>query len=526
MKSTILSCITLVLFYFSSLSQCPNPPANFINNPSFEVFSSCPVTFSVTPSTQCNTYGALFPATGWTIPSCGSPDYFNTCGYSYIYDDVVGNTTNPPPNYFPLPDGVGCAGSIKQNSFTEYLKTCLLTPMTAGVCYKFQADIYCHSSTTFMQDDYCAIDPAPQTFTLFGRNSCIGINQDWPSSLCPPTYTNSLNNEWRPIGSVTFTTKNQWQTISFSLTPTFNVQQIMFGIDCNSFPAYTCDGGSSLVPDDYYYVDRLLLNTCAVIFTDLNINESGSLCTNDLVLTATVTNPGGTYQWFKDGVLIAGQTSATLNVSALGLGAGVYTVNYTLSGNCLAKSRTITTGCPITLPVELVNFNATCSNNQGVLEWKTASETANDYFTIEKSDDGSTWVQIAQIEGAGTITTATDYRFIENDIKIGVNYYRLSQTDLNGKRVIKKIATTDCQIGKEDIKLYPNPAENELYVSINSSNEIIYIQCLDGLGRILFTADEQVVKSGVLNISNLEKGVYTVIVQTKFGERVERIMKK
>ena len=83
------------------------------------------------------------------------------------------------------------------------------------------------------------------------------------------------------------------------------------------------------------------------------------------------------------------------------------------------------------LPVELLSFTAKRQNDLIVLNWTTASEINNDYFTIEKSYDMESWNNVSFIKGAGNSNELVNYEI--TDIENKEVYYRLSQTDFDGK---------------------------------------------------------------------------------------------
>ncbi len=94
-----------------------------------------------------------------------------------------------------------------------------------------------------------------------------------------------------------------------------------------------------------------------------------------------------------------------------------------------------------TLPIELLSFTGTKRERDVRLDWSTATEANNDYFTIEKSYDGQMWEVVGTEPGAGTSLSRNDYSMLDPRPMPGWNYYRLSQTDLDGTRVI--VATTE-----------------------------------------------------------------------------------
>ena len=98
-----------------------------------------------------------------------------------------------------------------------------------------------------------------------------------------------------------------------------------------------------------------------------------------------------------------------------------------------------TTLCPVTiaiLPVELLSFAAKeISGNLIQLDWKTASETNNDYFIVEKSTDGMNFTPIGLVKGSGNSTINHNYSFLDKKNEgIQLYYYRLQQVDYDGTR--------------------------------------------------------------------------------------------
>ena len=67
------------------------------------------------------------------------------------------------------------------------------------------------------------------------------------------------------------------------------------------------------------------------------------------------------------------------------------------------------------------------------MEWETATETNNDYFTIYRSGYPIDWIRVAKIDGVGTSTFNHYYRYIDIDFLNEICYYYISQTDFDGK---------------------------------------------------------------------------------------------
>lgn len=95
------------------------------------------------------------------------------------------------------------------------------------------------------------------------------------------------------------------------------------------------------------------------------------------------------------------------------------------------------------LPIELLYFNGHNNNIFNLLEWSSATETNNDYYTIEKSVDAVNWDIVSVIKGAGNSSMPLRYTYHDVSIKSQINYYRLKQTDFNGKFKYHSIIAID-----------------------------------------------------------------------------------
>ena len=85
------------------------------------------------------------------------------------------------------------------------------------------------------------------------------------------------------------------------------------------------------------------------------------------------------------------------------------------------------------LPIELVSFYGEKKDNRNILNWTTASEINNAYFTIEKSYNGFDFEWVGTKEGSSPSTQITNYKLTDFKILKTINYYRLKQTDFDGK---------------------------------------------------------------------------------------------
>jgi hypothetical protein len=169
---------------------------------------------------------------------------------------------------------------------------------------------------------------------------------------------------------------------------------------------------------------------------------------------------------------------------------------------------------PFTLPVELTDYTANLTPDCGVqLDWVTATETNNDYFTIERSSDGENWTKIAQVKGHGNSTQTLHYTYIDKGHVPGTNYYHLTQTDFDGKinDLPKRSVNVDCE-ANPGISMSPNPASTVLCVALEGIEvQSVELSFIDMSSRII--AKKQVNPSEAIDVSDIPMGNYTVIVQ-------------
>lgn len=117
------------------------------------------------------------------------------------------------------------------------------------------------------------------------------------------------------------------------------------------------------------------------------------------------------------------------------------------------------------LPVDLLNFDAECADNNVALNWVIASEINNDYFTIEKSVNGKDFEPVLNVNGAGNSSSRIEYFDIDYDVWDGKSYYRLKQTDFDGQFSYSQIVliikgeSSQTIFDEIDIIIYPNPSD-------------------------------------------------------------------
>lgn len=167
------------------------------------------------------------------------------------------------------------------------------------------------------------------------------------------------------------------------------------------------------------------------------------------------------------------------------------------------------------LPVELTSFTSTTSSSGITLQWTTASELNNDYFSVERSEDGMSFYEIGRVNGNGTSDEVMNYTFIDRAPIAMVQYYRLHQVDYDGTSEIHRmiVATAD-RISREiAIEVFPNPTSER--INLKSIRPINYqeLVLIDLSGKVVVDLKTLLTQSGLTlagNLPELESGLYYV----------------
>jgi hypothetical protein len=173
----------------------------------------------------------------------------------------------------------------------------------------------------------------------------------------------------------------------------------------------------------------------------------------------------------------------------------------------------------ITLPVVLLEFKGVMKNGYNELYWKTASETNNHYFTVERSQNGIDFESIGVVLGAGNSNQLLSYMFSDDAPAQDINYYRLKQTDFDGN---SSYSETIClrshdQTGAS-IVINGNPADESLHLTINTIQDTeALITITDLVGRICHQSSLSLTQGNNdmrLVIDHLPNGFYVLSIQT------------
>jgi hypothetical protein len=176
------------------------------------------------------------------------------------------------------------------------------------------------------------------------------------------------------------------------------------------------------------------------------------------------------------------------------------------------------------LPIDLISFEVTVSDNGSILlNWATLSESNNDFFTIEKTLNGKDWSVIANVKGSGNSNETLHYQCSDHRPSTGLSYYRLKQTDFDGKFTYSPISSV--RVDKVDaIDVYPNPTNHKITVAGNAL-ELSKINVTNSFGKQLQTLSFEAHNGSTeveIDLSELPSGIYFIHTATQ----VKKVIKK
>lgn len=200
----------------------------------------------------------------------------------------------------------------------------------------------------------------------------------------------------------------------------------------------------------------------------------------------------------------------------------------TLTDNTIATNPKWSNPFSAVLPIELIGFSGQLKDNTIVLNWQTASELNNDYFTIEKSLDGNKWADIGQIKGAGYAKSIQNYTFVDLNEMENKQYYRLKQTDFNKHFTYSKIISVQFNLNNSPkLTVFPNPATHQITVNLEgfNFNNNAELQVMNTLGQVVFSKNKSINPSELIDLSAFPSGQYIVVIKTN-GQIMSRKLVK
>ena len=186
----------------------------------------------------------------------------------------------------------------------------------------------------------------------------------------------------------------------------------------------------------------------------------------------------------------------------------------------------------IELPVELFSFGGVVEGRDVVLEWRTASETNNAGFEVQRRDEGE-FEAIGFVEGAGTAHTENRYTYRVTDLEPGGYAFRLKQIDFDGAFEYSSVIELSVEVpGSHYLsEAYPNPFHSFTSLTLSvARDQDVEVDVIDLLGRRVVSLHRGPLAAGereevTFEAGALPSGLYVVRVSGDAFTATRKVVK-
>jgi|GEM_PF-1221441 len=140
------------------------------------------------------------------------------------------------------------------------------------------------------------------------------------------------------------------------------------------------------------------------------------------------------------------------------------------------------------IPVELISFHAAQVGGDVQLRWRTARESNNRGWFIQRRHPGGEWSEIGFVDGYGTTNEQQIYEFTDRQVSMDETYdYRLRQVDFDGTEDLSSVARVFTMATPMTTRLlpnYPNPFNPSTTIAVELAQDgPMSVAVYDMLGR-------------------------------------------
>ncbi len=200
------------------------------------------------------------------------------------------------------------------------------------------------------------------------------------------------------------------------------------------------------------------------------------------------------------------------------------------SNGCTISEEVTPPSCE-TVPIELLSFDGHKQHDGNLLSWVSATEVNAAYYTLMRSDDGMNFFEITTMTAAGNSEVANRYDFLDTHTKAGTVYYKLQQTDEDGRSADLGIVSIYREAAKlAIIDIHPSPAHDYVDVAFSYEREgLVDIELYDAAGRLVYErkADAVAGTNNIrINLWQFDAGVYFLMISNEKESTVEKLIKQ
>ncbi len=412
--------------------------------------------------------------------------------------------------------GFGGNGRVTYFRFTtNATPECVLLDMITSVAgVKLEAVLFsgCTAGTPTGGDAY-------QSICMTDGSGVWGSNLWWSNLVANTTYYLRVRTENGFTGTIQICGKYN--------TPTNNLCAGATAIDatlyadnntCNTgstevTPASLCAG--SLENTSWYSFTVLTTGTTSIIISSMNCDNANFPGNNDYGFQiGFFTGSCGSLSSLNC-VAQTGSSGGTIIATTPALTAGTV-ISVAIDGfagsNCKYSIQAINS---VPLPVKLKYFEGWKGVQHNLLRWVTTSEENNNYFEIERSNDGISFIAIGRISGRLYSQSEISYSFNDNS-PLQIGYYRLKQVDIHKLISYSRVIKIERNNLQEFKVVFANPVQDIFRLNIETTKQgIVQMNIVDVAGRTMLLESlncNKGINQFNIDLSKLQTGAYFLVI--------------
>lgn len=174
----------------------------------------------------------------------------------------------------------------------------------------------------------------------------------------------------------------------------------------------------------------------------------------------------------------------------------------------------------VTLPIHVLTLSANRNTNGAAIRWDVIQSDETEKFEVQRAVDRISFNTIATISPVAN-QTVYNYNDDTNEARSATVYYRIKETDQQGREYFSSIVALPLRPGKAALSVYPNPGRNNITISgYAAASEQAVISIIDAAGKQVYK-ERWFMPAGnyskPITIAALPTGIYSLQLSVKQG---------
>ena len=166
-----------------------------------------------------------------------------------------------------------------------------------------------------------------------------------------------------------------------------------------------------------------------------------------------------------------------------------------------------------------------------LISWTTTQEVDNQFFVIERSNDGIEFLKVGDVKGAGFSNNSHTYRFLDFAMGEERSFYRLLHISSDGSHTVSETFSLERKISNNVMITSMNSAITDRILNISLKSKVdsdVKFEIKNYQGTIVKKGNKKI-ESGLnvlsFNFIDLQKGKYELVLSAN-GEQEKILIRK